>query len=35
MYKKVSTDSWVDEVRIDNNKFIGRKNMDYINKNYN
>ena len=29
MYKKVSTDSWVDEVKIDNNNFIGRKTMDY------
>lgn len=29
MDKKVSTDSWVDEVKIDNNNFIGRKTMDY------
>ena len=29
MDKKVSTDSWVDEVKIDSNNFIGRKTMDY------
>ena len=29
MDKKMSTDSWVDEVKIDNNNFIGRKTMDY------
>ena len=27
--KKKKEDSWVDEVKIDGNEFIGRKTMDY------